>query len=375
MNVPVKKARILLAPLLTLLFLPACGWFSLPPLARHARPASLTPSPSAAAWLAWTRAPAKSTASPKPPTTLRPAAATAASDTSAPQPTLPPLACLPPDSETTYARALWASSGDTIVVEIEGAARSVHYLGVRAAPARPSPAFFGPPAATQNAGWIAGQVVQLIQDGDTDRDALGRLERYVILNDTGLFLNYEMIRTGLAEYDPDSPAQACGATLEQAQQTASLEQLGRWEPQPTFEAALPASPAETAVPSLPSSSPAPNAGLTLTSSAFFTPGLTSLATATSPPGGTFVPSFSTATPSLSPTLSQTPSLTPSAGPLPTITFTRGPDCDAAYPDVCIMSPPPYLNCEDIPYDNFVVLPPDPHDFDWNENGIGCESGE
>jgi micrococcal nuclease len=49
------------------------------------------------------------------------------------------------------------------------------------------------------------------------------------------------------------------------------------------------------------------------------------------------------------------------------------DCDPAYPDVCIAAPPPDLDCADIPYVNFRVLPPDPHRFDADGDGIGCES--
>ena len=49
------------------------------------------------------------------------------------------------------------------------------------------------------------------------------------------------------------------------------------------------------------------------------------------------------------------------------------DCDPAYPTVCIPSPPPDLDCGDIPYRNFVVLPPDPHHFDGDGDGIGCET--
>jgi len=47
-------------------------------------------------------------------------------------------------------------------------------------------------------------------------------------------------------------------------------------------------------------------------------------------------------------------------------------CDASYPDVCISSPPPDLDCGEIPYKNFTVLPPDPHRFDGDKDGIGCE---
>ncbi len=40
--------------------------------------------------------------------------------------------------------------------------------------------------------------------------------------------------------------------------------------------------------------------------------------------------------------------------------------------VCIPSPPPDLDCKDIPYRRFKVLPPDPHGFDRDGDGIGCE---
>lgn len=47
-------------------------------------------------------------------------------------------------------------------------------------------------------------------------------------------------------------------------------------------------------------------------------------------------------------------------------------CDPSYPDVCILPPPPDLDCKDIPYRRFRVLPPDPHNFDGDKNGVGCE---
>jgi len=48
------------------------------------------------------------------------------------------------------------------------------------------------------------------------------------------------------------------------------------------------------------------------------------------------------------------------------------NCDRAYPDVCIPSPPPDLNCKDVSYRNFKVLQPDPHRFDRDKDGVGCE---
>jgi micrococcal nuclease len=47
-------------------------------------------------------------------------------------------------------------------------------------------------------------------------------------------------------------------------------------------------------------------------------------------------------------------------------------CDPSYPDVCIPPPPPDLDCSDIPYRNFRVVGRDPHHFDGDHDGIGCE---
>ncbi|MBD0335945.1 MAG: hypothetical protein ICV62_10685 [Cyanobacteria bacterium Co-bin13] len=47
-------------------------------------------------------------------------------------------------------------------------------------------------------------------------------------------------------------------------------------------------------------------------------------------------------------------------------------CDPSYPDVCIPAPPPDLDCKDIPHRNFRVVGSDPHRFDGDQDGIGCE---
>lgn len=49
-------------------------------------------------------------------------------------------------------------------------------------------------------------------------------------------------------------------------------------------------------------------------------------------------------------------------------------CDPSYPTVCIPPYPPDLDCGDISFRRFQVLPPDPHNFDGDNDGIGCESG-
>ena len=47
-------------------------------------------------------------------------------------------------------------------------------------------------------------------------------------------------------------------------------------------------------------------------------------------------------------------------------------CAPSYPDFCIASPPPDLDCGDISQKRFTVLSPDPHKFDRDNDGIGCE---
>ena len=47
-------------------------------------------------------------------------------------------------------------------------------------------------------------------------------------------------------------------------------------------------------------------------------------------------------------------------------------CHPAYPGVCIPPPPPDLDCRDVTHRRFQVRPPDPHRFDGDGNGVGCE---
>jgi hypothetical protein len=77
----------------------------------------------------------------------------------------------------------------------------------------------------------------------------------------------------------------------------------------------------------------------------------------------------------------TSTLFPTLTPLPTntprpvvIQPTTNNNCSPAYPGVCIPPGPPDLDCGDIPYRRFTVLPPDPHGFDREGDGVGCESG-
>lgn len=121
---------------------------------------------------------------------------------------------------------------------------------------------------------------------------------------------------------------------------------------------------------------------TSTATASATPGptMSRTATPTRTPRPTKTPrptATSTATKAATATPTRTPKPTatakPTKTPRPTATATRVDNCHPSYPDHCIPPPPPDLDCGDIPWRNFTVLPPDPHGFDGNHDGIGCES--
>lgn len=58
--------------------------------------------------------------------------------------------------------------------------------------------------------------------------------------------------------------------------------------------------------------------------------------------------------------------------VPLVVVPRPEWCDASYPTICFPSAPD-LDCPEVlPHQNFPVLPPDPHGFDADSDGIGCE---
>ena len=56
-----------------------------------------------------------------------------------------------------------------------------------------------------------------------------------------------------------------------------------------------------------------------------------------------------------------------------VTIPDASRCDASYPGVCIPPPPPDLDCGDISVRRFRVIGADPHRFDIDGDGLGCES--
>jgi hypothetical protein len=72
-----------------------------------------------------------------------------------------------------------------------------------------------------------------------------------------------------------------------------------------------------------------------------------------------------------PVCQENPSL-PECGPVPPPP--PGKDCHPSYPGRCIQPSPPDLDCRDISARNFKVVGSDPHRFDGDNDGIGCEGG-
>lgn len=74
-----------------------------------------------------------------------------------------------------------------------------------------------------------------------------------------------------------------------------------------------------------------------------------------------------------PTVDIPPTLIPTSAPIQPTQVPQQSNCHPSYPTVCIPPPPPDLDCKDVPYARFTVVGSDPHRFDGDNDGIGCES--
>lgn len=260
-----------------------------------------------------------------PPTVPPPATATTVATTAPLLPnssTVPaPLAANYPALPTGLASATVTRviDGDTIDVDLNGSVVRVRLIGIDTPetvhPSRPVECF-GQEASAQAKALLTGQTVFLEADTSQDSvDRYGRQLRYVWLPDGRLF-NLEMIAQGYAfEYTYNIPYKYYDA-FTQAEQTAREEQRGLWAPEACNGEQRPADN----IPAAPQ--PAPTASIP--------------------------------TPAEQPPAEQTG------------------NCDPSYPGVCIPPFPPDLDCGEIPYRRFEVIPPDPHGFDGDNDGIGCE---
>ena len=320
------------------LLLAACG--NRPTSQRPSDTAASSPAPTTTrVALATTTAPtlpqtATALPTPLPPTTV-PTLAPTTVPTAAPAPTLPLSPPSDQHADLPAATVVRVIDGDTVDVQLAGAEVRVRLIGIDTPeivdPRKPVQCF-AREASDKAHELLDGQVVTMVADpSQDDTDRYGRLLRYLWLPDGHMF-NQEMVAQGYAfEYTYRVPYKYQDA-FKQAQHDARAQQLGLWSPATCNGEQRPADGA-----------PAPPP----------------------PPPAPALPAAPVAPPEPAPA-------PPVAPPEPTAASLPAGNCDPSYPDVCIPPPPPDLDCGEIPYRNFRVLPPDPHRFDRDKDGVGCE---
>jgi endonuclease YncB( thermonuclease family) len=228
-----------------------------------------------------------------------------------------------PERGGETAQVIEVVDGDTVKVLLNSQEQTLRMIGMDTPetkhPSKPVECF-GQEASAKAQELLNGQTVTLEADpSQGERDTFDRLLRYIRLADGRLF-NQEMIAQGYAyEYTYDLPYKY-QAEFKQAQQQADAQDLGLWSPAACNGERIAVQPA---------------------------------------PEPTIEPAIE-------------PVIEPAVEPAPVVPEPAA-GCHPSYPDFCIPSPPPDLNCGQIAQKRFTVLPPDPHRFDGNKDGIGCES--
>jgi micrococcal nuclease len=224
------------------------------------------------------------------------------------------------------------TDGDTIRVDVDGRNEPVRLILIDAPethdPNNP-PECFGQEATTY-LSWLLSLGGDLYLETDvSDRDRFGRLLRYVWLDfgDGEVYLvNEALVRAGYAAFSTFPPDVKYVEEIREAGQFAWEYDYGLWSGCITDDE-----------------------GDTNELS-----GNQAIAAAQQMEPGSTQPG------------SQPPSAPGVADP------TSAFGCEPSYPDVCIPPTPPDLDCGDVTYRRFTVYPPDPHRFDGDYDGIGCE---
>lgn len=194
-------------------------------------PSTETPLPATSVFVVAATAPAAAT---KPaPTATKPAIPAPTAATSSPAATATPNAtlvaagakCIPANTPQK-GKVLDVIDGATVKVLIDGFAYVVRYIGVQT----PDNKNFAMLASTTNGEMVFAKDVTLVPDKE-DKDASGRLLRYVSVGDT--FVNLTLIQKGLATVIDSTPNNACASVFADAQQNAKSTGTGMWITTPT----------------------------------------------------------------------------------------------------------------------------------------------
>jgi len=135
-------------------------------------------------------------------------------------------ACIPPGQTAVEADVVHVSDGDTIIVRVDGEEQRLRYIGINAPEmGSETQAALAEQAYQLNCTLVADQSVLLLRD-TSETDQYERLLRYVLVGDT--FVNYELVRRGMARAHGYPPDTACSQSLEEAERLAREEDLGIW---------------------------------------------------------------------------------------------------------------------------------------------------
>ena len=113
-----------------------------------------------------------------------------------------------------------------IQAQVDGAKVDIRLIGV-------DPAGSGGQAQALLRELVEGKTIHLAGDGE-DRDAQGRLRRYILAGDANIFVNYELVRRGAALPALFPSGFACAETFLSAERSAREEGLGYWSLQPAL---------------------------------------------------------------------------------------------------------------------------------------------
>ncbi len=348
--------------------------------------------------------------------TTAPSVAAATGLASTPAPASAPTPTFGPTGPTQVGIVTRVVDGDTIRVQIDGTEYPVRYIGMDTPePDTTDPAItqLADAATVANAVLVDGREVVLERDV-SETDQFDRLLRNVWITDTAgslVLVNLELIRQGFAQVSTYPPDVKYVDLLTQAQDDARTATLGLWAPAPTT-VPKPSTFVATNVDPLFIVADAREqfggavGSFTWSSIAFEGDRVTVRwsATATSkaacrvgwqlqPATGDAIKStirvtggdnetgnrrydtpFSDAALIVASTCGKwSMSMEGYEAPV-AVGGTGGGNCDSSYPGVCMPAYPPDLDCGDVSYRRFEVRGPDPHGFDSDNDGIGCESG-
>lgn len=133
--------------------------------------------------------------------------------------------CVPADGFSERAVVSRVVDGDTITIEVGGQEFRLRYIGIDAPELNSTEQSTAEQSTNYNKILVEGQQVILYHD-TSETDRFDRLLRYVFVGD--VFVNYELVRAGMArarDYPPDS---ACKDVLRYAERLAKKHNLGIW---------------------------------------------------------------------------------------------------------------------------------------------------